>query len=208
MKRVGICILVMVVAMALTSFVFAAEKKAAPKQAAGDDKFIMDAAAGGMYEVEAGKLAAQKASNEDAKKFGQRMADDHAKANDELMQLATTKGVTVPKEMDKKHRDMVDKFSKMSGAAFDKAYMSEMVKDHTKDVSDFRKEVKDGKDPDVKGWAGKILPTLEDHLKMARDVSNQLGKKGGAGEAGKKSSQLRNLSGPISAIFESTRKGI
>ncbi len=64
----------------------------------------MNAASGGLYEVEAGKLATQKASSEDVKKFGQRMADDHSKANDELMQLADMKGVTPPKQMDKKHK--------------------------------------------------------------------------------------------------------
>jgi putative membrane protein len=108
----------------------------------------------------------------------QRMVDDHSKANDELMQLATTKGMAVPKEMKKIHRDMIDKLSKSSGAAFDKAYVDEMVKDHVKDVSAFRKEAKEGKDPEVKAWASKTLPTLEDHLKMVRDLSKkEMGKK-------------------------------
>jgi putative membrane protein len=106
------------------------------------------------------------------------MVDDHSKANDELMQLATTKGMAVPKEMKKIHRDMIDKLSKSSGAAFDKAYVDEMVKDHVKDVSAFRKEAKEGKDPEVKAWASKTLPTLEDHLKMVRDLSKkEMGKK-------------------------------
>ena len=177
MKKAGLFVVVVVFVFGW-AFVLSAQEKAAKKQAEPDKKFIMNAAAGGLYEVEAGKLATQKASSEDVKKFGQRMVDDHSKANDELMQLANTKGVTPPKEIDKKHKGELDKLSKASN--FDKTYMEMMVKDHEKDVSEFRKEAKDGKDPDVKAWAAKTVPTLEEHLNMAKGMT----KKGGATKKG------------------------
>jgi putative membrane protein len=170
MKKILAVVFAMVLVVGLASFV-SAQQKADGKVSDADKKFMMEAASGGMFEVEAGKVAAQKASAEDVKKFGQRMVDDHSKANEELMQLANSKGVTPPKEMNKAHKEKLDKLSKKSGKDFDKAYMDEMVKDHTKDVSAFKKEAKDGKDPDVKAWASKTLPTLEDHLKMAKDMS-------------------------------------
>jgi putative membrane protein len=163
------------------------EPKAEPPKAVkalpeSDRKFITEAAKGGIFEVEMGKVAADKASNEEVKRFAQRMVEDHSKANDELMQLANQKGVTVPKELDKEHREKVDRLSKVSGAQFDKAYMDEMVKDHKKDLSLFQKEAKDGKDPDVKSFASKTVPVLEEHFKMAQDLS----KKTGGGAAPKK----------------------
>jgi putative membrane protein len=104
-----------------------------------DSKFLMDAAMGGLMEVELGRVAAQQASSAAVKQFGQRMVDDHSAANTELMSLATSKGVTLPTALDEKHQEHVTKLSAMSGADFDRAYMKMMVSDHNKDVSEFEK---------------------------------------------------------------------
>ncbi|HEV7517175.1 MAG TPA: DUF4142 domain-containing protein [Thermoanaerobaculia bacterium] len=144
------------------------------KMSAGDKKFMMNAAQGGMEEVEMGKLAAANATNADVKAFGQKMVDDHSKANDQLKQLAQTKGVTLPADMTKAQHGDMDKLSKMTGDAFDHAYVKMMVKDHKKDVAEFAKESKSAKDADLKSWAGTTLPTLEDHLKMIQDLSGKM----------------------------------
>ena len=146
-----------------------------------DQHFISEAAAGGMAEVELGKIAADKASNPEVKKFGQRMADDHGKANDELKALAQSKQISLPTAIDAKHKATIDRLSKLSGPAFDRAYVQDMLKDHEKDVAAFRAESKNGKDSDVKAWAGKTLPTLEEHLKMVQDLSRD-----SVGTSGKK----------------------
>lgn len=136
-----------------------------------DQHFIKKAAEGGLAEVELGKLATEKASSEDVKKFGQRMVDDHGKANDELKQLASSKGVEVPTSLSAKDKATKERLSKLSGEQFDKAYMNDMVKDHTQDVSEFKKESTSAKDPEVKNFASQTLPTLEDHLKQARSIA-------------------------------------
>jgi len=146
-----------------------------------DRQFVMEAAQGGMAEVELGQLATQKASSDAVKQFGQRMVTDHGKANDELKTLAQSKSITLPTDIGK-HKATKDKLEKLSGAAFDRAYMQEMLNDHRKDVSDFRKESQSGKDPDVKAWAAKTLPTLEEHLQMAQSAS-----RGAVGTSGTKS---------------------
>jgi putative membrane protein len=143
-----------------------------------DEHFVMEAAQGGMAEVELGKLAADKAASSEVKKFGQRMADDHGKANDELKTLAQSKNITLPTAIDAKHKATIDRLSKMSGEAFDRAYMQDMLKDHQKDVAAFRTESKTGKDADVKAWASKTLPTLEEHLKLAQDTNRAVGTSG------------------------------
>jgi putative membrane protein len=140
-----------------------------------DQKFMMDAAKGGMMEVELGRLATQKASSADVKSFGQRMVDDHSKANDQLKSIATQKGVTLPTTLPADMKQEMDKISKLSGAEFDKMYMSHMLKDHKKDVSEFEKEASKGDDSSVKGFAQQTLPTLREHLTMAQSVATKVG---------------------------------
>jgi putative membrane protein len=142
---------------------------------AADQAFVKEAAAGGMAEVEFGNLAKQNAASADVKQFGDRMVTDHGKANDELKQWASQKNVTLPTELDAKHKATHDRLAKLNGAAFDKAYMQDMVTDHKQDVAKFRKESTSAHDADLKAWAGKTLPTLEDHLKMAQDTASKVG---------------------------------
>jgi putative membrane protein len=147
-----------------------AAKKSAGLTAA-DTKFVREAADGGMAEVELGQLAASKASSDDVKKFGQRMVDDHGKANDQLKQLASQKNIDLPQEPSAKHKATKARLEKLSGSEFDQAYMADMLKDHKKDVADFARESKTAHDPDVKNFAAQTLPTLEDHLKQAQSIA-------------------------------------
>ncbi len=141
-----------------------------------DHNFIMDAAMGGLMEVELGRVATEKGASEAVKQFGQRMVDDHSKANAELMSLASSKGMTLPTAIDEKHREQVTKLSAMSGAEFDRAYINMMVSDHNKDVAEFEKESTKGGDPDLKAFATKTLPTLKEHQQMAKVLhGNQSG---------------------------------
>lgn len=131
-------------------------------------KFIEEAAKGGMAEVQLGKLAAEKAENAQVKQFGQRMVDDHGKANSQLKQLASAKNVSLPQEIDRSHQREYERLQKLSGAQFDREYMKHMVSDHKKDVKEFQKTAKSAKDPDVKNFAQTTLPTLEEHLRLAQ----------------------------------------
>lgn len=137
---------------------------------ASDKKFVREAAQGGMAEVEMGKLATEKASSPEVKKFGQRMVDDHTKAGDQLKEVASSKGISVPDKLSAKDEATKLRLSKLSGEQFDKAYMSDMVKDHTQDVADFQRESSSGMDPDVKNFASQTLPTLKDHLRQAKEI--------------------------------------
>jgi len=136
--------------------------------------FAKKAAIGGMAEVELGRLAAQKATNARVKEFGQRMVDDHSKANEELKAAAAAEGIELPSAIDEMQKATIEKLSKLSGAAFDEAYMKDMVKDHEEDVAEFAKAAKHP-NSQVGSFAEKTLPTLRDHLKMARDVEQQVG---------------------------------
>ena len=136
--------------------------------AAKDRRFIEKAARSGMAEVEMGKLAQDKAASNQVKAFARKMAEDHSKANDELKQLAAAKGVMLPTEIAAKDRREINKHSKLSGAEFDREYMKSMVSDHQKDVSEFKSESKSALDNDVKNFAAKTLPTLQQHFDLAQ----------------------------------------
>jgi len=142
----------------------------ANRMTATDSTFVTKAAQGGMAEVKLGQLAEQKAMSPDVKNFGQTMVTDHTKANDELKALASSKGITLPSEIDSKDQATYDRLSKLSGAEFDRAYMKDMVSDHKTDVGEFKRQAVRGADVDLKAWAAKTLPTLEHHLQMAESV--------------------------------------
>jgi putative membrane protein len=139
-----------------------------------DAKFAMAAAMGGMEEVEMGRLAAQKGASDEVRQFGQRMVDDHSKANADLMQVASGKGWTLPAALDAKHQAEMQKMSALSGEAFDRAYVKMMVKDHKKDVGEFQKESTRGADADVKSFATRTLPTLQEHLQMIQRIDDKM----------------------------------
>jgi putative membrane protein len=138
-----------------------------------DKKFATNAALGGMTEVELGKLAMQKASSDAVKQFGQKLIDDHTKANEQLKEIAGKESISMPESLDSKHQARVDKLSKLSGTAFDKAFIKDAVKDHEHDVSEFKSEAQNGSDPNIKQFASNTLPVLEEHLTMAKDLSKQ-----------------------------------
>ena len=123
-----------------------------------DQKFMMMAGMGGMAEVEMGRLALQKSSNDGVKQYAQKMIDDHTMAGDELKQLASMKGVTLPMQADTKQMAMMAKMEKLSGMDFDKMYIKEAgVKAHQDMEKLFMKESMSGKDMDAKAWAAKTL---------------------------------------------------
>jgi len=138
-----------------------------------DQKFIQEATLGGLMEVELGHLAQTHGGSQAVKDFGQKLIDDHGKANDELKQIAQKKGIVLSEIAgSKKGNDSsVDKhLAKLSGAEFDKAFASHMVKDHETDIKKFEHEASKGTDADVKAFAEKCLPTLREHLAAAKQL--------------------------------------
>jgi putative membrane protein len=146
------------------------ETSPSTKKAASDEQFAKKAAQGGLAEVKMGELAQQKGTNEAVKKFGQRMAEDHTKAGEELKQAAMKENITLPTDLDTKDQATYDALSKLSGPAFDRAYARDMVKDHEQDIAEFKREANSGKNESIKNFAAQTLPTLEDHLKEAREM--------------------------------------
>ena len=173
MKRAFGRTLFAVVALTMGFGLHAADKKSEGKLSGNDRHFVTTAAEDGMTEVELGKIAQQNASSADVKQFGQRMTDDHSKANQKLEGIVTKLGMTPPKSPNSKQQGDIKKFSKLNGEKFDREYAENMVKDHEKAVSLFEKQAKSGDSPELKDFASKTLPTLQEHLKMARALTSK-----------------------------------
>jgi predicted outer membrane protein len=141
------------------------------KLSAADEKAVKDMAMADMAEVEAGKMALSKSQNSDVKAFAQQMVDDHGQALAKVQALAQARGVTLPTEPDAKHKAMAAKLEKMSGDAFDKAYMANAgVKDHKAVHAKLVADAKKIKDADVKALADQHKPVVEQHLKSAEQM--------------------------------------
>jgi putative membrane protein len=141
---------------------------------AADKTFVMKAAQGGMTEVQLGQIASEKATDPDVKDFAAKMVTDHTKANDELKAIAASKNITLPDKLDSMHQAMVDKLNKLSGAAFDKAYVDAMVAGHKKTDALFSKEASSGTDPDIKAFAAKTDETVKMHLQMIEQIQSKM----------------------------------
>src|ERR1700726_4458815 len=160
------------------------DTNSANTKSSADENFAKKAAQGGMAEVKLGQLAEQKGSSPEVKNFGRRMVQDHSKANNQLKDVISKENIPLPNEMDKSDQATYDRLSKLSGDAFDRAYARDMVKDHSKDVSEFQKEAKNGKDESIKNFAAQTLPTLQNHLDQARHMEQAVNQSSNSGPNG------------------------
>ena len=139
-----------------------------------DQDFMTRAAAGGLYEVQAGTLAQEKGRSPTVKSFGEMLVKDHSAANDELKALASAKGVTLPGAVPADKKKRLDKIAKAKD--FDKEFVDEVgVDDHKKDIQLFEKASKDADDAEVKAFATKTLPTLKAHREHAEGLKKAYG---------------------------------
>lgn len=137
-----------------------------------DQQFLKEAVQGGMAEVQMGRLASQKGQSEAVKQLGQKLVQDHTKANQELKQLASKKGVTLTSEPGTEHKGALDHLRSLQGQEFDKAFTQHAVQDHQKDIQKFEK-ASQSQDPEIKAFAAKTLPVLKQHLQMAKSADTQ-----------------------------------
>lgn len=133
-----------------------------------DKRFVTKAADGGQAEVQIAQLAAQQATNPEVKSFAQKLVNDHTAVNQELMSLASSKGVALDKD------DGQDRFykrlSKKTGADFDREFVEHMIDDHEKDIKMFEKASNDAKDSDIRSFASKHVGHLREHLTQAQGL--------------------------------------
>jgi putative membrane protein len=147
---------------------------AEPKLNSDDLGFVNGAAKGGTAEVALGRLAAEKSSNPRVQAFANRMVRDHSEIDRKLATLAASKGVELPDGKGLMNDATYLELKVLSGKEFDKAYVKAMLADHKEDVSSFEKQSTTAQDPDVKRFAAKTLPTLQEHLSMIQKIQSDI----------------------------------
>lgn len=150
------------------------EQKFDDTKVEGDTEFAVEAADGGMLEVQLGQLAQTNASSAEVKNFAKMMVDDHTKANDELKAAATAKNISLPGALSDKNQKKYDDLVGKNGEDFDKAYIDFMVDDHKEDLDAFKDEAENGHDADLKAWAAGKVPTLQHHYDAAKTAQDAL----------------------------------
>lgn len=161
--------------MAFAGLLAALPAAAADKMGAQDQSMLKKLAQGDMAEVAGGKMAQDKASSDEVKKFAAKMAEDHGRMLEEKKQMAQSKGVTLPSSPDKKQQAEAKKLQALASKDFDRKYMQHMVKDHTEDLKAVQKAARGAKDPDLKAAAQKAEPMIREHLDMAKQIASSLG---------------------------------
>jgi putative membrane protein len=172
------------VALAALAAVFlaagaAAQDKAGVGKPVTDAQFVLLATAADLAEINLGYLAVKRAKSAEVKKFGERMVADHTNSTKELLKIANKKGLPAARQMGARHREAAAQLQQLRGAAFDRAYMKHMVTDHQKAVALYESRAKQGRDEDLKAFAAKTLPVLQEHLKMAQEIAADLKGDGG-----------------------------
>jgi putative membrane protein len=166
--------------VALAALALAAAAPAALAQAAAkgklskqDRQYFSSLAQANLAEVQAGKAAQDRAKSDEVKQFGEHMVEDHSKMLEEQQTLAKSKGVQLPKQPNKEQQAAMKKLQSAKGEQFDRAFMSQMVKDHEKALKLAQAAAKNAKDPQLKALAEKAAPEIEKHLQMAKQISDK-----------------------------------
>ncbi|HOZ77278.1 MAG TPA: DUF4142 domain-containing protein [Ferruginibacter sp.] len=139
-----------------------------------DADFAVKMADAGMFEVEMGKLALQNASSPKVKEYAQMMIDEHTKANNELMEAARTKNITLPAGLSDKCQKKFGELSEKKGKDFDKEYMSAMIDDHEEVLDVLNKQAENGNDADLKAWAQSKVGGIKQHLETAKTTKDMI----------------------------------
>jgi putative membrane protein len=139
-----------------------------------DSAFAMNGAQANMAEIALGRLASQKSKNPDVKRFVLRLIADHTNANTALRPIASKKNITLPTEVKPEQKETYDRLAKLSGAEFDKEFMALMVTNHQKSEAAYQAESTNGTDPELKAFAAKLLPTIQEHLRMSQEIASKL----------------------------------
>jgi putative membrane protein len=160
-----------------------------------DRQFMTRAAMMDMAEIQTGRLAVSQGASEGVRQFGQRMIDDHTRTSQQLMQMASAAGFAPPQTLDAKHQAAAQKLSSLRGAEFDRAYMTQMVKDHQEAVSLYQRQSTRGTMPDLRSFASATLPALQEHLSMARSMAGSGGSMNHGGNGNSNSGGAANANG-------------
>lgn len=147
-----------------------------PPLAAADATFIQDAAQGDLAEVQEAQLALTKTHSPKVKAFANKMIADHTANTDQLKQIATAKGATLPTAPNDMQMQQMTALQADMGRKFDHDYIADQITDHTMMLQMFQTEATSSTDPDLKKFAADTTPIIQSHLDMAKAITKPMHK--------------------------------
>ena len=144
------------------------------REMSNDLPFLREAAGANLLEIRLGQVALSKASNTTVKEFGQRMATDHTRLEQELSSMVSRNGIALNAGLSSEQNDKINRLQNLSGQQFDQAYMSMMIQAHQTDVTQFENQSRNAASPQVRDFAARSLPVLQSHLSLAQQVGGQV----------------------------------
>jgi putative membrane protein len=140
-----------------------------------DSRFIFDAASSNLMEIQLGQLAQSKATSPAVKQFGQQMVTDHSNLQNQLTATVSKGNTQFKPGMTDDDEKEVERLEKLSGAEFDRQYMTAMVQHHQEDVTSFQSQSQSARSAEARQIVTTGLPVLQRHLSMAQQVAAQVG---------------------------------
>ncbi|MDB5018229.1 MAG: hypothetical protein JWQ84_3061 [Mucilaginibacter sp.] len=137
-------------------------------------KFLVKSYESGMFEIQLSQLAASNALDGDVKNLAAKLVTDHTAINAKISAIAASANFALPNKVNSDHQKDLQDMAKLTGADFDKKYMSTIVSGHEKSVNNYKDAYKNLAASDTKNFAGQTLPKIEDHLAMAKKVKDRI----------------------------------
>lgn len=167
-----------------------------------DSLFIRDVASTNLLEIQLGKLAQQKAANSAVKEFGKRLVGDHTNLELQWFNTISKHGMTFRPGLSSIHQQQLSQLQAVSGAEFDRAFMTAMIQGHETAVSNLQSGGQSAHSTVVRDLATSVLPVVEQHLSTARQIGGQVGVTTVAtatptGQTTNPSGQATNPDGPV-----------
>ncbi|MDP9842377.1 DUF4142 domain-containing protein [Streptosporangium lutulentum] len=131
-----------------------------------DSHFLVQAHRANLAEIEAGKTALDKASDQTVRDLANRFVADHTRLDANVRKAAEDLNVTLPDRPGPKQRAVLDKVSALSGAAFDRAWIAAEIKGHRETLDAVNTELRDGSSTEVKQLATDAKPVVQEHLNL------------------------------------------
>jgi putative membrane protein len=161
--------------LGLAAFVCSLSASAQTSFTLRDKTFLAGSTEGSMLEVALGKLAAEKSSNADIKAFGQKMVDDHSMLMDKMKPFAEQAGVAIPSQLSPSGKATLKRLSSLSGDAFNRAYLKDMVADHNKDLGAFISERDSTSNASLRTTVTAGTQVVREHTEMVDRIAKDAG---------------------------------
>ncbi|HEY8618410.1 DUF4142 domain-containing protein [Phenylobacterium sp.] len=137
--------------------------------------YVMNAAMGDMYEIQAAQIAQQKGKSAEVKSLAKMIQTDHTAAMNQMKPMVTAAGQTPPAALDQRRQGMIDNLNAAPADQFDKVYLTQQVAAHEESLTLHKGYAENGDNADLKGHAAKVAPKIQAHLDQAKQLAQKMG---------------------------------